>query len=233
MEQELIVAEDPAARAFNEVRDKLAGLTRAVDSMAGEWKALEIPDYSATLEKIAKEMKVNADYIESLSNKPALQLTPQSLSDAIIKAGAASRSADHAALATATTAFQSAEQSIAKSLASARTAMEQDKRLKKVSINCLIAGMIAGAIFPALISNAMPGNWHLPERMAALAVGTDAWGAGQRLMMFDSPDRWNAIVHADQSLRTNEKVWAACNASARRSGKPVSCAITVKPIENR
>lgn len=68
MESELIdPGGDDATRAFNEVRDRLAGLTRAVDSMAGEWKALVIPDYQPTLEKMADTLAANGETLDALS----------------------------------------------------------------------------------------------------------------------------------------------------------------------
>ncbi len=178
---------DSATAAFDAVRDKLAGLTRAVDNMAGEWRALDVPDYSQTLEKIAKELRANAIHIERLSAAPSLQLTPHSLSDAIIKAGTASRAEDHAALSEATARLQRAEQAITKSLVTARTAQEQDNRLKRVGINSLIAGMVIWSVVPGPVIRALPEKWHLPERVAARILGTDACDGGNCLILFAQP----------------------------------------------
>lgn len=220
---------DGATKAFTELRDKLAGLTRAVDSMAGEWKALAIPDYSATLEKLVKEMKANAARLERMAEHPALQQTPQSLSIAILKAGSASRAADHAALANATTAFQNAHQTLTKSLVSARTANEQDKRLKKVSVNCLIAGMVIWAIVPGPIARAVPAGWHVPERLAARALGMDAWNAGQRLMLFAHPAEWKAMAATNWATQKSRDVIAKCRVAANKTRTAKKCSFWVEP----
>jgi Family of unknown function (DUF6118) len=180
---------DSATRAFIDMRDKIAGLTRAVDSMAGEWKALVIPDYSKTLEKVAMELAATAEQLEALAEKPGLKLTPTSLSEAITNAGKAARAEDHAALDRAISALNQTEKEMTGALVSARTAQAQDKRLRHVSINCMIAGMILWAILPGPIIRAMPASWHLPERLAARAIGADMEQAGARLRAVADADR--------------------------------------------
>jgi hypothetical protein len=220
---------DTATAAFVEMRDSFSTMARAVNCLSGEWKALVIPDYSKTLEKVAMELKATADQLGKWAEKPALKLTPQALGDAIIKAGEMARAEDHAALAKATKAIDQTEKDMTGALVSARTAQAQDKRLRRVSVNCMIAGMILWAILPGPIIRAMPASWHLPERMAARAMGTDAWDGGQRLMMFAHPDHWNRLSLADRILRANDGVLSGCANAAAKSGKFVRCTITVSP----
>jgi hypothetical protein len=123
-----------------------------------------------------------------LADKPGLRLTPDALSDAIARAGATVRADDHAALTSAIKAFAQSEKAVTGSLASARTAADQDKRLKRIGLNCTIAGMIIWAILPGMVIRAMPESWQLPERMTAKAIGADPGLAGQRLMMFAHPE---------------------------------------------
>ena len=235
MEQELIdpSANDPASKAFDRLRREVTTMRLAVEHLADAPGKIEIPDYTTTLEKLARATQVSAAHIEAMSEKPGLQLTPESLSNAISKAGATSRAADHSALTNATTAFQSAEQSITKSLISARTASEQDTRLKKVSINCLIAGMVIWAIVPGPIARALPESWHLPERLAVRAMGSDAWIAGQRLMGFANADEWYAIEATDRATKESRDVIARCYASAKRSRSSRVCPVIVKPTAQR
>jgi hypothetical protein len=223
---------DSATRAFTDMRDKIAGLTRAVDSMAGEWKALVIPDYSKTLEKVAMELKANADQLEKWTDKPALKLTPQALSDAIIKAGSAARADDHVALDKAIKAFNQTEKDMTGALVSARTAQAQDKRLRRVSINCMIAGMVLWAIIPGPIIRAMPASWHLPERLAAWTIGTDMWEAGGRLMEASNSDGWGIIIKASQIASDNRQAIESCVITATKAAIPVRCVIAVRPGEN-
>jgi hypothetical protein len=158
------------------------------------------------------ELKANADQLGQWAEKPALKLTPQALSDAIIKAGSAARADDHAALDKAIKAINQTEKEMTGALVSARAAQAQDKRLRRVSINCLVAGMIIWVIVPGPIIRSMPASWHLPERLAARTLGTDAWEGGQRLMMFANPD-----IQASQA-----KVGAAtekCRARENQRGR--------------
>jgi Family of unknown function (DUF6118) len=219
---------DTATAAFVEMRDSFSTMARAVSSLSGEWKALVIPDYSKTLEKVAMELKANADQLEEWAEKPALKLTPQALSDAIIKAGSAARADDHVALDRAIKALNQTEKDMTGALVSARTAQAQDKRLRRVSINCMIAGMIIWAIVPGPIIRAMPASWHLPERLAARAIGEDTWGAGQRLMMFADPKSWNAIARASRILNENNKALQNCEMSADKKREAVRCDIVIK-----
>jgi hypothetical protein len=223
------VQPDDATVAFNEVRDKLAGMTRAVDSMAGEWKALEIPNYSKTLEKVAEAMKANADQLGKWADMPALRLTPKALSDAIIKAGETTRANDHAALAKVTKAIDQTEKSMSASLISARTAQEQDKRLGRVSINSLVAGMIIWAIAPGPIIRALPASWHLPERLAARALGTDGWEGGQRLMMVANPKAWESLAMVGRATLESRNAMATCVATATKLQKQHQCTLLVVP----
>jgi Family of unknown function (DUF6118) len=220
---------DSATQAFTDMRDKIAGLTRVVDSMAGEWKAFVIPDYSKTLEKIAMELKANADQLAKWAEKPALKLTPQALSDAIIKAGEMARAEDHAVLDKAIKTLNQTEKGMTGALVSARTAQAQDKRLRRVSINCLIAGMVIWAILPGPIIRAMPASWHLPERLAARTLGTDAWDGGQRLMMFADPDGWGSLAMVARATENSQKSINKCLLTANRTHKPVQCTISVTP----
>jgi hypothetical protein len=219
---------DGATIAFVEMRDSFSTMARAVSSLSGEWKALVIPDYSKTLEKVAMELKANADQLGQWAEKPALKLTHQALSDAIIKAGSAARAEDHAALNTAIKAFNQTEKDMTGALVSARTAQAQDKRLRRVSINCMSAGMVLWAILPGMVIRAMPTSWHLPERLAARTIGTGIWEAGGRLMEASNPEDWGFIVKASQIASDNRQAIESCVKMASRRHADVSCTITVK-----
>jgi Family of unknown function (DUF6118) len=218
---------DGATIACVEMRDSFSTLARAVSSLSGEWKALVIPDYSKTLEKVAMELKANADQLEKWAEKPALKLTPQALGEAIIMAGSAARSDDHVALDKAIKAINQTEKDMTGALVSARTAQAQDKRLRRVSINCMIAGMVIWAILPGMIIRAVPASWHLPERVAARMLGTDAWDGGQRLMMFANPDGWASLAMVGSATAKSRAAIAACSKLAERSRQPVRCTIDV------
>jgi Family of unknown function (DUF6118) len=220
---------DTATAAFVEMRDSFSTMARAVSSLSGEWKALVIPDYSKTLEKVAMELKANADQLAKWAEKPALKLTPQGLSDAIIKAGSASRADDHAALDKAIKALNQTEKDMTGALVSARTAQAQDKRLRRVGINCTILGMFIWANLFGTIIRAMPASWHLTERLAARVIGTDAWEAGQRLMMFANADGWASLMMIGRATEKSRDQIAICVKSANTSNKKIQCTLTFTP----
>jgi hypothetical protein len=222
---------DNATIAFVEMRDSFSTMARAVSSLSGEWNALVIPDYSKTLEKVAMELKANADQLEKWAEKPALKLTPQALSDAIIKAGSAARADDHTALDKAIKTLNQTEKDMTGALVSARTAQAQDKRLRRVSINCMIAGMVLWAIVPGPIIRAMPASWHLPERVAARVLGTNAWEGGQRLVVFANPDGWGSLAMVGRATQLSVQAIKACVELATKSRKPVRCSILVSPAD--
>ena len=220
---------DTATAAFVEMRDSFSTMARAVSSLSGEWKALVIPDYSKTLEKVAMELKATADQLGQWAEKPALKLTPQALGDAIFKAGSAARADDHVALDRAIKAFNQTEKDMTGALVSARTAQAQDKRLRRVSINCLVAGMVVWATVPGMVIRAMPTSWHLPERMAARAMGTDAWDAGQRMMLFANPNEWESFAKVVRATEKSQNIISSCLKAANQSHKAVQCTVSVTP----
>jgi Family of unknown function (DUF6118) len=220
---------DTATAAFVEMRDSFSTMARAVSSLSGEWKALVIPDYSKTLEKVAMELKANADQLEKWAEKPALKLTPQALIDAIIKAGSAARVDDHAALNTAIKAFNQTEKDMTGALVSARTAQAQDKRLRHVSINCLIAGMVLWTIVPGMVIRTMPASWHLPERLAARTLGGGMWSGGEQLLQAADPARWQDVLTGSRIMHDNQKQIEECRQANGASDGKARCLIRVNP----
>lgn len=220
---------DDATIAFIEVRDKLAGLTRAVDSMAGEWKALAIPDYQPTLEKMADTLAANGETLDEVAEMPALQLGPQELGAAIIKAGKDARAADHDAIATATAALESEARALRGALATARTASDQRKMIKSVAAGVFLAGALFWATAGGLVARMMPESWRLPERMAARTLRLDRWQSGQRLMATANADAWNRIRAAANIEGDNRQAIERCTATAARRRADVPCTIVIKP----
>jgi hypothetical protein len=142
---------DPAAKAFIEMRNAVAGMTMAVNKMAGEWNALEIPDYTETLGKMATNFEALAEEVEELSSKPALELTPDALAKQIAAAGAAARKAEQESLASATATFVKLGSEMAGFLASARTENEQNKWVLVFGGLCLALGLVAATVLPGPI----------------------------------------------------------------------------------
>jgi hypothetical protein len=224
---------DSATRAFTDMRDKIAGLTRAVDSMAGEWKALEIPDYGETLGKMATKFETLAEELEELSSKPALELTPEALAKQIAAAGAATRKAEQESLASATATFVKLGSEMAGFLASARTENQQNKWVLGFGGLCLAFGLVAATVLPGPIYRAVPESWHWPEKRAANTLDRDMWDAGERLQAVADPKRWEVRTAIEAATVDSKKSIAACLRAITRTPKPVECGISFKRSGNR
>lgn len=234
MNQQLPLPEpptDPATQAFTEMRNTLATLECAIKEMAGERKALVFPDYSETLEEIAEHIAANAEQLAKWADKPALKLTPEALGNAITKAGTAARAEDHAALDRAIKALGQSEQALTGALATARTAQEQEKRLKRVSLNCVVAGMVIWSVFPGMIIRAMPDSWQLPERMAAWSIGGDPWEAGQRMLSFAYRERWQWHRAIDDVSASGQRALTECLQIASSADKAANCKVMLIPLK--
>jgi Family of unknown function (DUF6118) len=224
---------DPAAKAFIEMRNAVAGMTMAVNKMAGEWNALEIPDYTETLGKMATNFEALAEELEELSSKPALELTPESLAKQIAAAGAAARKAEQESLASAAATFVNLGSEMAGFLASARTENEQNKWVLGFGGLCLAFGLIAATVLPGPIYRAMPESWHWPETRAANMLDRHMWDAGERLQAVADPKRWEARSAIEEATVDSKDSIAACLRAIARTPKPVQCGISFKRSGNR
>jgi hypothetical protein len=220
---------DSATRAFTDMRDKIAGLTCAVDSMAGEWKALEIPDYGETLGKMATNFEMLTQELEELSSKPALELTPDALAKQIAAAGAAARKVEQQELASATATFVKLGSEMAGFLASARTENEQNKWVLGFGGLCLAFGLVAATVLPGPIYRAMPEGWHWPEKRAANVLDLDMWNAGERLQAVADPNRWAARTAIEAATLDSKASVVACLKVVSINKNGVSCSIVFKP----
>ena len=136
--------DDPAEAAFVEMRNAFAGLTRAVNSLSGEWKGLEVPDYSTTLQQIAVHMQAHRDWLERVNMLPAMRLTPQTLATDVVKAAASARQAEQQSLKSAERTFVDLAREMTGFLESARTADRQNKWVAAafalgVAFGCVLA----------------------------------------------------------------------------------------------
>ena len=136
--------DDSAEAAFVEMRNAFAGLTRAVNSLSGEWKGLEVPDYSTTLQQIAVHMQAHRDWLERVNTLPAMRLTPQTLATNVGEAAASARQAEQRSLNSAERTFVDLAREMTGFLESARTADRQNKWVAaafslRVALGCVLA----------------------------------------------------------------------------------------------
>jgi hypothetical protein len=181
-----------AAQAFAELRGEISLLRRAVERLTDERTAQ--PEYAPTLEVIAKRVEDVCIWAQRVSEKPALKLTPESLSHEIASVATSSRAQDQQLLERAAVAMEAAGDRIDVMIARSRSVVEQDRELRRNRIAFAVAGIVLSAILPGAIARSLPVSWAVPERMAARTLGTNMWHAGQQMMIKADPDRWNEIV---------------------------------------
>ncbi len=230
MEQELVeTGGDAAGKAFDKLRRELTTMRLAVEKVADEPARIVIPDYTATLEKMAEQMQANVEQIGVLADKPGLRLTPNSLGDAIVKAGAAARADDHEALTIAIKKFNHSAQEMASVARGAHKAEEQEKWLWRAAMAGAAMGAILCAMIPVIVVTIAPGSWHWPEKRAASLLDRDMWDAGERLQVVADPKRWKARLAIEAATVDGKVSVAACLKAVTSIRKAVECRIIFKP----
>src|ERR1700722_8918668 len=84
---EIPVPMDEAAAAFEELRQEIALMRRAVTCLSAEQASIEVPDYSQTLGKMAAALNAILRTNKYLAEAPALQMTAQNWAEQIAAAG--------------------------------------------------------------------------------------------------------------------------------------------------
>ncbi len=187
-----------AAHAFGELRAEFSLLRRAVERLTDERTSQ--PDYAPSLEAIGKRLEDVCVWARRVSEKPALQLTPEIIGREIIEAAANSREQDQQTLERATSAMEAAGARIDAMIARSRSVAQQNRELFHNRIAFAVAGMVLFAILPGAVARSLPVSWAVPERIAARMLGTDMWHAGQHMMEKADPKRWGQIMTRDQEL---------------------------------
>jgi len=218
---------DPAEAAFARMQGEMALLRRAIETMAAERAALEIPDYGATLGQIAADLAATVKAVGAMAGSPALRMTPKAFIAEIDVVAADARRADRAALATAAAALTKATEGLRSWVESARQASLQNWRLIQIGFAGLVSGAILWAAVPGAVAGLAPQSWGWPERLAAYSLGGDPWRAGEQMLAVADPARWQALAGAKRLTDDNAPAIVACAWAARKTGKPVRCQVTV------
>ena len=220
---------DPAAKAFEALREEVALARRAVAGLAAERASIEIPDYSATLGEIAKGMADMAETTARLASRPALNLTPGGIAQQIAAGAIESRRDDHAMLQSACKHLDQVSLDLKTRLSLARQADAQNRWLAISASTGLLAGMLLWALGFGPVVRVMPASWRLPEHMAARMLRLDMWSAGEQLLRSSQPDNFHRLVQASYLADDNRDRISACQASAARMQKPAPCVVQVQP----
>lgn len=221
-----------AAEAFEAMRGELALLRRAVEGLAAERGAIDVPDYTETLGRMQKGVDATADRIAVISDviarSPALAMTPEQMAQRIAAAANAARREDQAALARAGEDKARFMAELRTIVGSARTRAEQKNRQLWFGLGGVAAGILVWAIVPGLVAREIaPASWQWPERMAAQTLDLPRWEAGQRMMQSASPAAFRTIVGADRIVTANREAIEGCSKAAARTRETVRCTIKV------
>jgi hypothetical protein len=224
--------DDPEV-AFDAMTRKLAGLTATVDGFAARQQELHGRDYGPDFAGIHGRLDKANMAVRTLSERPAMQLTPEMIASQIRAAGEQGRAADHQAWSIANQQLGNAIQSLNGVVASARTAEKQRLWIAGVAAAALVIGFAFGTVIPARIAHAVPESWHWPESNAARILQRDGWAAGERLLQVSDPARWKRLAGVDRIAELNAEALANCGERAARRGRPLDCMIKVGSAPSR
>ena len=184
---------DGAERAFEALREEVAGLRRGIEQVLGQRRAagVVVPavDYSPTLGAIAKGLQAVEGRLGVIEGKPALVLTPARFETEIRKAGGWASEEGVSAMRSAASAMEGASREFKEVLAGARSHREQQVMLGMTGI----VGVMGGVALWFLAVAALP--WGAGHGLAALLIDRGGrWAAGERLMQEADPDRWKRVA---------------------------------------
>lgn len=137
---------DEAAAAFEELRHEIALMRRAVAGLSAEHAAIEVPDYSQTLGKMAVALNAILKTNKELAEAPALQMNAQNWAEQIAAASRSARQADREALDRAHSGLDEIARAMSASLSSARTADKQLTGLLCAAGGGLVVGVLIGVL---------------------------------------------------------------------------------------
>ena len=223
-----------AAEAFEAMRGELALLRRAVEGLAAERGAIDVPDYTETLGRMQQGVDATAARVALINDvivrSPALAMTPEQMAQRIAAVGSAARREDQAALAKAGEDKARVMAELRAIAGSAWTRADQRNRQLWFALGGVAAGILAWAIVPGLVARELaPASWRWPERMAARTLDMPRWEAGQRMMQSADAAQFRAIVAADKIVTANRETIEGCSKAANRARATVRCTIKVAP----
>ena len=137
---------DEAAAAFEELRQEIALMRRAVAGLSAEHASIEAPDYSQTLGRMAAALNAILKTNKELSEAPALRMTAQNWAEQIAAASRTARQADREALDQARSGFDEITRALSASFASARAADAQLMWVLGAAGGGLAVGVLIGVV---------------------------------------------------------------------------------------
>ena len=142
---------DEAAAAFEELRQEIALMRRAVAGLSAEHASIEVPDYSQTLGQMVKALNTILKTNKELAEAPALRMTAQTWAEQIATASRTARQADREALDQARSRFDEITRVLSASFASARSADKQLTWLLCAAGTGLAVGVPIGVVVARVV----------------------------------------------------------------------------------
>lgn len=224
--------EIPLEQALEAVARRLAGVTAAVDGFAERQQDLLGRDYGEDLALVHKGCEELRQAIDALAQKPALALTPEMIARQIEAAGQGARRDASQALAAAQGSLQSSIAALSKVTGAVRAAKRQNQMLAGAAGLALMLGWVGGCTIPPALDWVVPEAWQWPEKRAESALRREGWEAGERLLLVNDPERWNAIQAGVRLSEANSGAIAKCSKrAAKRRLKSVGCSIEVRATD--
>ena len=243
MEDDIQEGGDPAEafdrlRAVIEGQDReLALLRRAVEGLAAERAAIDVPDYTETLGHLQQGVDRTTgrlDHIgKMLAAAPVMAMTPEQMAQRIAAAGSAARREDQAALAKAGEDKARVMAELRSLAGSAWTRADQKNRQLWFGLGGAAIGILAWSILPGLVAREVaPASWQWPERMAARTLDMPMWEGGQRMMRTAAPEAFANIAAADRIVTANRETVEGCSKAAARKRETVRCTIRITAAQS-
>lgn len=213
--------ESDPAQAFDDLRAEVSVLRRAVEALPRAWEENQPPDYTTSLGTMMKGLTVVATQLEHIEKQPALRQTPNSLTEAIGRAGDQSVQAAMRAFTNATGKIGEERQQLAELIGTVHTRREQRSWLLWTGGLALIIGIVLSPVVAMILPFGLDG------RVAALIMKNNRWDAGIALMKAEHGDIWNTVANDTNLLQANRVVVSACSEAAAKTKKAQRCTINV------
>lgn len=172
---------DDITEAFEALRGEVSLTRRAVEGLTAARE--RVPDYSATLGKMAEALQQVAEGIDRIERSPAVRLSPAAMANEIRKASTDARTEDHALLRATRDALMRSIGRVDGIVERGQAADQQLRRVIWAGAGGALGGMLLMAILPGAVARSLPASWHVPEWMAARTLGLDQRAAGERMIL--------------------------------------------------
>lgn len=210
--------EDAAAEAFEALRAEVTQLRAGVEGLSAAIQGQASTDYASTLGAIAKSLT-------AIEAHPALQIAPETFAYRLREATDLSTQQGRRELGSAVQRVVTAGADLERLASGWRTGREQVRQVAIMTAVGAVVGMVVWLCLSGPIARALPGSWHVPERMAAATLRTNRWEAGERLLGSSDLDRWQLMESGLQLELQNRVPLRVCRLAAK--DRPTRCTVEI------